>query len=356
MTFARGLTALLAVLGGLTEARAQFAIGGPGVAFGVRQRNVAIGVSLGGGFGYSGYGYSGYGYSGLGYGYGYGYGNPYWGPRYGTSVYVYAPQQPIYVPQPIIVQQPVYVPQPIVVPVVQRSEPNLVDPIVIGPRNQRRDMANQRRDPDDDDRPLPGVAAGGFRPVRPEDRARAMQPAAPAPGAAPRAMPPERRKADPPDEGPADPLAQGKKAFVDREYGRAVRFFKQATEARPDAPLAYFLLAQAQFAFGKYAEAVASVHDGLRLDRDWPTSRFRPAALYAGNVADYNNQMDALREALKAQPNDPVLLFLCGYQLWFDGQEDDAKRLFGRARKLVTQPRFIDLFLLGPPGGPMVAR
>jgi thioredoxin-like negative regulator of GroEL len=174
-----------------------------------------------------------------------------------------------------------------------------------------------------------------------------------------RPKPVERRPAEKPaDPQPerGDPLFMGRQAFAAQEYGRAARFFKQASDDHPDNAAAYFLLAQAQFALGKYRDAVASIHAGLRLDKEWPASRFKPVALYGVNAGDHAEHRAQLQDALKRQPNDAVLLFLSAYQLWFDGQEDEARRLFGQARKLVTEPRFIDLFLIGPPAGPVVAR
>jgi hypothetical protein len=347
MKYARGLATLLVILGGVTEARAQLVIGGPGVAFGYRSRSVGIGVTLGGSIGFS----PAYPRYGLG--------NPYWGPRYSSGVVILAPVPVVAVPQPTYISPSISLAPRIVrtapppepaAEAPQRQEPNLVDPIVIRPRNDRQMP--------DADAPLPGAIAGGFRPIRPEDRARAMQPVPPVRPVEAK-MPPLDRKPlapPPPEAPPADPLVQGKQAFADREYGRAVRFFKQAVEARPNDFLTHFLLGQAQFAVGKYREAVASIHAGLRLSQDWPASRFKPPALYGPNAADYGDHMNQLLEALKQNPNDAVLLFLSAYQLWFDGQEDEARRLFGRARKLVAEPRFIDLFLNGPALGPVVAR
>jgi hypothetical protein len=243
--------------------------------------------------------------------------------------------------QPIVIQQIVQQ-QPAAAP-AQAQAPNLADPIMIRPRNQAQAAMNNP--------PLPGDVRGNFRPLQPQDRPQGM-PAMPAKAPDKKA---DDKKAD---AGPErnDPLFMGRQTFAGREYGRAARFFKQAGEAHPDNAVAHFLLAQAQLALGKYRDAVASIHAGLRLDKEWPNSRFKPAALYGANAADYGEHRAELQEALKRRPDDPVLLFLSAYQLWFDGQEDEARRLFGQARKLVTEPRFIDLFLIGPPAGPVVAR
>src|SRR5262249_25061977 len=113
----------------------------------------------------------------------------------------------------------------------------------------------------------------------------------------------------------------------------------------PEEPQAHFLLAQANFAVGKYREAVAAIQSGLRLQPDWPTSKFRPRELYGENVAEFTEHFQALEDALKHYPNDPVLLFLSGYQLWFDGRQDEARPRFERAARVAADPSFIKRFL-----------
>src|SRR5262249_48776169 len=132
---------------------------------------------------------------------------------------------------------------------------------------------------------------------------------------------PDRPAPRPPD--PAAPQAQqqtelGKQAFADpmREYARAEQRFQRAIAADPKLALPYFYLAQAQCALGKYREAVASIHAGLRLDPTWPMSRFKARELYGPNGEDFIEHMQQLQAALGRQPNDPVLLFLLAHQLW----------------------------------------
>jgi hypothetical protein len=328
MRYALGL-GLVLVLSAAAEVRAQFVVRGPapfgGFAFQNRRAVVAVGISsapIGGGL-FAPPIPAGFIVS-----------QPRWYPPIVVNNIAFGAAPVATAPQPIVIQinqQPAATAPP-------AREQNLVDPIIIRPRNQ---MA--------DDNPLPGDVRGGFRPaVRPQDRAQGV------PAKQPDKKVDDAKRDAMPERG--DPVFMGRQTFANREYGRASRFFKRATEDHPDNPAAHFLLAQAQFALGKYRDAVASIHAGLRLDKDWPTSRFKPVALYGANAADYGEHRADLQEALKRRPDDAVLLFLSAYQLWFDGQEDEARRLFGQARKLVTEPRFIDLFLIGPPAGPVVAR
>jgi Flp pilus assembly protein TadD len=52
-----------------------------------------------------------------------------------------------------------------------------------------------------------------------------------------------------------------------------------------------------------------------------------------------------LAEAVEQHPNDDSLLFLLGYQLWFDGKRDQAEVLFKRAATLTLDRTHIDRFL-----------
>ena len=157
----------------------------------------------------------------------------------------------------------------------------------------------------------------------------------------PRAPAPE---ADPKAEN-ARQIALGKQALANQEYGRAAERFRQATIVAPAEALAHFFLAEAYFAIVKYREAVATIQAGLNLQPDWPSAKFRPKDWYGANVAEFPEHLQRLSEALKRHTEDPVLLFLYGYQLWFDGRQVEARRLFEQAARLVPDPSFIELFL-----------
>jgi tetratricopeptide (TPR) repeat protein len=155
----------------------------------------------------------------------------------------------------------------------------------------------------------------------------------------PPAKPPDAPK--PPPEPPKaldDPVAEnarlvslGRDAFAAGEYGRAAERFRKATTVAPAPPLAHFLLAQSLLALGKYREAVDAVHAGLAAQPDWPTGRFHARDLYGANAAEFTDHLKALEDALNRRADDPVLLFLYGYALWFDGRQDDARLRFRRA-------------------------
>jgi hypothetical protein len=114
----------------------------------------------------------------------------------------------------------------------------------------------------------------------------------------------------------------------------------------PNLPQAWFLLSQAEFASGNYRQAVASIQTGMKLDKSWPTLPFEPRKeVYKGREADYDEHFNRLANAAGINQAQPILLFLVGHQLWFDGQRQDAMAIFQRARPLDNNVTFIDIFL-----------
>jgi hypothetical protein len=282
-------------------------------------------------------------------------------PTTGLTVVISRPQ--VVVPPPVIVIPP---PEP------EERGPVMVFPRPRAPREAPPERPAAPREPPPaakpppPEPPLPGDPASVFRPVRPEDRREAEKPVppmpepplpaqTPAPGPARAAKPPPDAQAEP-NAASAREVALGNEAFAAEEYGRAARHFRRAAELTPDDSQPFFLLAQAQFATGKYREAVASIHAGMRLREDWPKSGFRPADLYGPNVGDHAEHLRRLEEALARHPDDPVLLFLYAYELWFDGRQDEARPLFQKAAPLVADPWFIERFLKALPAARVAAR
>jgi tetratricopeptide (TPR) repeat protein len=216
------------------------------------------------------------------------------------------------------------------------------DKIVIMPRRRRppedipppaAEVPAEKAEKPLAEKPLPGVPASVFRPVRPEDRERAQQPVEPA------------RKPPEPSDDASTLVALGKKAFAAGEYERAERRFRQASVESPADAMPYFLMAQAQFALAKYQEAVASIEAGMRRQPDWPDANFRPRTLYGADPPQFADHLRRLTDTLARFPNDPFLLFLAGYELWFDGQREKARDLFQRARTVTPDKTSLDRFL-----------
>jgi hypothetical protein len=184
--------------------------------------------------------------------------------------------------------------------------------------------------------PIPVVAGPVREPLIPPEfeapKPAAVKVRAPAPKPPPRIeveAPPNRAvgRAD------ADRIVEaGRKAFADGQYGRALELFRKAADITPNEPSAHYLVSQAYFALGKYREAVAAIAVGMTLRADWSAARFNSRDLYWKKPAAFDEHLAALRQAAAAFPDDPVLAFLLGHQLWFDGKPEEAKPLILKAR------------------------
>src|SRR5579884_4142951 len=160
--------------------------------------------------------------------------------------------------------------------------------------------------------------------------------------------PPPMPAPQPPPAPPEDPSARllelGKAAFAAQLYGLAERRFRRATTLPQVDPRSFFFLAQAEFALGKYAEAVEAIDTGLRLRPNWPESNFRALDLYDGHATDFTAHLDRLRDAVARFPKDATVLFLLGYEEWFAGRIEQAQALFHRAAALAPERAAIRIF------------
>jgi tetratricopeptide (TPR) repeat protein len=140
-------------------------------------------------------------------------------------------------------------------------------------------------------------------------------------------------------------LRKGNDAFGQGDYKQALGLYQQAIAAAPLEPTAYFHLAQAHVALGKLSEAGVAIERGMRLHANWPLAPFQPRALYRDLAGDYQRHLGMLADEVGKNLNDESLLFLLGYQLWFDGKRDEAVTLFQRAGALAHDTTLIDRFL-----------
>jgi Tetratricopeptide repeat len=211
--------------------------------------------------------------------------------------------------------------------------------------------------PDEEPRPL-GAKPGDFFVIEPKKQVppgrivpevdRVAVPMPPAankfdPFAAPIPIKAEKREADPEKEA-ARLMKLGREALAAGEYGKAGEHFERATLANPKAAEPHFLKAQAAFAAGAYADAVTSIRAGLALDPTWPTSAFDPKEPYGLNAGAFTGHLVDLRKANVANPGEPALEFLLGYELWFIGEKVEAKKWFAAAEKGLDAPGPIALF------------
>lgn len=134
-------------------------------------------------------------------------------------------------------------------------------------------------------------------------------------------------------------------AFAEEQYGLTADHLGQAIRGKPDDAQPYFLRAQAHLAAGRYTDAVADIRDGMKKAPDWPTGAFNPKDLYGPATEWFDAHLAALRKAVAANPTDPALAFLLGYQLWFTGDRPGAAKHFRDAATLAPGNAMIERFL-----------
>lgn len=140
-------------------------------------------------------------------------------------------------------------------------------------------------------------------------------------------------------------LAAGNAAFAQGNYATALRHYEQASQAQPLEALPQFHQAQALFALGQYPKAIALCQRAMKWLPNWPSAAFAPRKLYGERGTQFDQHLSQLAQAVEKNPNDGGLLFLLGYQLWFDGQPEKARVLFRRAASLTVDTAAIDPFL-----------
>lgn len=327
MKQARWLVPLVVLLSWHPEVSAQVLMApfvpgyGPGFGFNYRGRNLAFS-------GFVGAPVYGYGFRPIMpyYPYGYGY------PVMSSVTYIYSPPPPIVMMPPIVINNN----QTVVVGGGGGAGVDVEDDgrfLKIIPRQKKpAEEAPAERPP--------------MRPAEPKERpAPKKEPAAVDKPKKPEPKPDIARPARKPKDEAVRLVALGKEAFATGQHGLAERRFQKAIELAADQPMSHFLLAQAQFARGKYREAVESIQAGMRRDPDWPGARFDPRDLYGDDPEDFQEHLKLLEDTLARFPNDPSLLFLQAHQLWFTDKRDEARMLFQRAARVAPDRTFIDRFL-----------
>jgi tetratricopeptide (TPR) repeat protein len=140
-------------------------------------------------------------------------------------------------------------------------------------------------------------------------------------------------------------LRAGNKAFASGQYEDALKAYEKSQAAAPMEAHPAFHAGQALVALGNYHKAFNEIQRGLRWQPHWPEAEFKPRALYGNRGSVYAKHLARLADAVEQNPNDDSLLFLLGYQLWFDGKRDQAEVLFKRAATLTLDRTHIDRFL-----------
>lgn len=232
-----------------------------------------------------------------------------------------------------------------------------VDLDVVGPEALEDNLARPRAPA----RPAPAQAKPKPKPekvVPPEKQKEAPQP--PPEPKPPKAEPAPNKELPPPQNDPKEEserlLRLGREVFQNRFFGLAAFRFAQAVKVHPQDGKPYFLLSQAEFALGKYRDAVRTVEAGMKLQPRWPSMPFDVFDLYKNIDADLDEHIKRLEAAVAREPKNADFLFLLGHVRWFAGQRDQAVLLFRQARMFAADPTFIDRFLQAAMPGLLVAK
>lgn len=140
-------------------------------------------------------------------------------------------------------------------------------------------------------------------------------------------------------------LRAGTAEFNLGDFARALKRYEAAHYHLPLDPLPLFFQGQAHLALGNYQRAIILIQRGLKWNPAWAHSEFRPRALYGTRTSAYDRHLGQLAELVEKNPNDAGLLFLLGYQLWFDGKQEQARSLLRRAAALAIDNDHLKGFL-----------
>lgn len=100
-----------------------------------------------------------------------------------------------------------------------------------------------------------------------------------------------------------------------------------------------------QTAQARYAEAVATLRQGLTLAPGWPRLPFNLRELYGTDAEPFLIHLQELQETAAAHPDDPTLAFLLGYHLWHLGNKTEALQRLRQASQRARDNQFIEQFI-----------
>lgn len=122
-------------------------------------------------------------------------------------------------------------------------------------------------------------------------------------------------------------VALGDMYFQAGNYAAAAREFGKAIERFPDEPIPRLANGHALFAMRSYGAAARSLREGIRLLPVWSRSGIDLRGFFSDR-REFDANRDDLAARLRANPDDPELMFLLAYVLHFSGQCQRAQALF----------------------------
>lgn len=120
---------------------------------------------------------------------------------------------------------------------------------------------------------------------------------------------------------------RGLAAFREGRYREAADAFRLACDTNQGDPAAQLYAGHALFAIGRYRDAARYLRKAFELQPRIIFLTYDMRSDYR-TPAEFNQQFNALREALRISPRDEDRLFVMGYVLYYGGQRDRAYNAF----------------------------
>jgi Flp pilus assembly protein TadD len=139
---------------------------------------------------------------------------------------------------------------------------------------------------------------------------------------------------------PASKVAAGEASLKRGDYAAAKQAFDEALRYRPNDPRLALIIARAWISHNRWREAVDVLEKAAARTRD--ASIYSTLGLCYHNLNELDRAEEAYLQALKLQPNDPLVLNNLGY-MWADQGRNlrTAIKLLEKARQLAPKEAFI---------------
>lgn len=111
-------------------------------------------------------------------------------------------------------------------------------------------------------------------------------------------------------------------------YSLASTALRTAVDLRARNPFGWYLLAQSEFANGRFSPSAAAIRRGVENNPEWARSVVEFRSFYGGNAQDFAGHFGRLEQRLRDDSGDEDALLVLGYIYYFSGRHVDALSVF----------------------------